>query len=139
MARELYVADTSVFARLSKPVVAAAFAPLAAEGKIAVCAPVAFELGFAARNPGDYAELMNRLLSFAWVPTADGDHRRALQVQAMLAAQSKHRALSLVDALVAAAAEARGLTVLHYDADFELIAELTGQAHTWIVPRGMVD
>jgi hypothetical protein len=45
----------------------------------------------------------------------------------------------MVDALVAAAAEARELVVLHYDADFELVAQVTGQAHEWVVPRGSVD
>jgi hypothetical protein len=29
--------------------------------------------------------------------------------------------------------------VLHYDADFELVAEITGQEHEWIVPRGTAD
>jgi predicted nuclease of predicted toxin-antitoxin system len=42
------------------------------------------------------------------------------------------------DVLVAACAERAGLTVLHYDADFERIAELTGQPVQWIVPRGSV-
>jgi predicted nucleic acid-binding protein len=40
---------------------------------------------------------------------------------------------------VAAIAEARRLTVLHYDADFELIAEVTGQEQEWIVERGTAD
>src|SRR5712691_3709035 len=133
MAREIYLADASVFSRLSKPPVAAAFAPLAAEGKVAVCAPVMFELGFAARTPKDYAALMDGLSSFAVVPTTDGDHRRALDIQAALATRSQHRAISLVDALLAAIAEARDLTVLHYDADFELIAHVTHQPHHWIV------
>jgi predicted nucleic acid-binding protein len=139
MAREIYLADTSVFSRLSKPPVAAAFAPLAAEGKVAVCAPVMFELGFAARTPKDYAALMDGLSSFAVVPTTDGDHRRALDIQAALATRSQHRAISLVDALLAAIAEARDLTVLHYDADFELIAHVTRQPHHWIVARGLAD
>jgi hypothetical protein len=34
-----------------------------------------------------------------------------------------------------APAENAGLTVLHYDADYERIAELTCQAQRWIVPR----
>jgi len=37
---------------------------------------------------------------------------------------------------VAATAESAGLTVLHYDADFERIAEVTGQPTEWVVPRG---
>jgi predicted nucleic acid-binding protein len=41
--------------------------------------------------------------------------------------------------LVAAAAEAEGLVVLHYDADFERIAAVTGQRSEWVVPAGSVD
>jgi len=139
MARTRYLADTSVFARLSKPSVTAAFAPLAAAGLVGLCASVAFELGFSARNPDDYVALAEGLSSFPAVPTTDADHRRALEVQAALAARSQHRALSLVDGLVAAAAEALNLVVLHYDADFDLVAEVTGQAHEWVVPRGTAD
>jgi predicted nucleic acid-binding protein len=46
---------------------------------------------------------------------------------------------SIVDALVAAVAEARDLTVLHYDADFELVAGITGQTQEWVVARGTAD
>lgn len=134
-----YLVDTSVFARLAKPAVAAAFAPLASSRQVALSIPVVFELGYAARSPDDYVELVERLHSFPLVPTTDADHRRALEVQAALAAGSHHRALSLVDGLVAATAEARQLTVLHYDGDFELVARITGQSHHWIVPRGTAD
>jgi len=112
---------------------------MAAAGLVGLCAPVAFELGFTARGPEDYRAMADRLGSFPPIPTTDADHRRALEVQAALAARSHHRALSLVDALVAAAAEARDLVVLHYDADFELVAEITGQAQEWVVPRGTAD
>lgn len=139
MARLEYLVDTSVLARLSKPVVTAVFAPLAAEGRVGLCAPVLFELGFSARNHDDYIALTDRLLAFAAVPTTEADQRRALDVQLALSARGQHRALSLVDALVAASAEARALTILHYDADFELIAEITGQPHEWIVSRGTAD
>ena len=139
MARTDYLADTSVFARLTKPTVAAAFAPLAAEGRVAVCAPVAFELGYSARSHDDYRAVTDRLLAFSAVMVTDADHRRSLEVQAALSERGRHRALSLVDALVAAIAEARGLAVLHYDSDFELVAEITGQEHVWIVERGTAD
>lgn len=139
MARTRYLADTSVFARLSKPNVAVAFSPLAAVGQVGLCAPVAFELGYSARSPDDFRALGDGLSSFPQVPTTDADHRRALDIQAALAVRSQHRALSLVDALVAAVAEARDLVVLHYDADFERVAEITGQKHEWVVPRGTAD
>ena len=139
MAGVRYLADTSVFARLSKSTVAAAFAPLAAGRQVALSNPVVFELGSAARNPNDYGAIADRLRSFPSVTTTDADHQRALEVQAGLAASSQHRALSLVDALLAGTAEARDLTVLHYDADFELVAQVTGQIQEWIVPRGTAD
>lgn len=52
---------------------------------------------------------------------------RALEVQAALADAGHHRAPSVADLLVAAVAELSGLTVLHLDKDFELIADVTGQ------------
>jgi hypothetical protein len=52
---------------------------------------------------------------------------RAVAVQALLADLGKHRAPAVPDLLVAAAAELAGLTVLHCDKDFDLIAEITGQ------------
>ncbi|MGH9000403.1 MAG: PIN domain nuclease [Acidimicrobiia bacterium] len=139
MARVRYLADTSVLTRLSKPGVARAFTPLAAAGSVALCAPVVFELGVTARSRATYRQLVDGLTAYDQVPVNDADHRRALEVQAMLADKSQHRRLSLVDALLAAVAEARKLTVLHYDADFEAVADLTGQAHQWIVGRGTAD
>ena len=139
MARLRYLADTSVFSRLAKPSVVGAFAPLAAGGQIALCSAVTFELGFASRSPADYTELKDLLSAFDSLPINEADHRRGLFVQAALAVRSGHRVISLVDALVAAVAEAHDLTVLHYDADFELIADVTGQPQEWIVPRGTAD
>jgi predicted nucleic acid-binding protein len=52
---------------------------------------------------------------------------RAVEVQMLLADEGQHRAPSVPDLLVAAAAELGGLTVLHMDKDFELIAAITGQ------------
>ena len=52
---------------------------------------------------------------------------RAVQVQALLADRGHHRAASIPDLLVAATAEVVGLTVLHSDKDFELIADVTAQ------------
>ena len=139
MARATYLADTSAFTRITKPHVAAAIAPLIAEGRVALCAPVAFELGFVARNAADHRAIMSRIDAFESVPTTEGDHRRALELQQLLADRGRHRALSLVDALVAATAESRSLTILHHDADFELVSEVTGQPHEWIVERGTGD
>lgn len=52
---------------------------------------------------------------------------RAVEVQTLLAESGHHRAPSLPDLVVAATAELVGLRVLHFDKDFHLIAEVTGQ------------
>jgi predicted nucleic acid-binding protein len=53
--------------------------------------------------------------------------RRAIEIQMVLANQGRHRAPSVPDLLIAAVAERSGLTLLHLDKDFELIAEITSQ------------
>lgn len=47
--------------------------------------------------------------------------------------------LAAADLLVAAAAESLDLDVLHYDSDFDLIASVTGQRCTWVVPPGTAE
>lgn len=56
----------------------------------------------------------------------------------MLAAESRHRGVKIADLLIAAAAEAADLVVLHYDHDFDVIADITHQPVEWIVPAGSV-
>ena len=53
---------------------------------------------------------------------------RTLAVQQLLAERGHHRAPSIPDLIVAATAELAGLTVLHVDEDFDLIASVTHQA-----------
>lgn len=52
---------------------------------------------------------------------------RALEVLALLADRGQHRAPSVPDLIIAAVAELAGLTVLHLDEDFEIIAAITAQ------------
>ena len=56
----------------------------------------------------------------------------------MQLAPKGHHRLPIPDLIIAAAAESAELSVLHYDADYERIAEVTGQPNEWIVPRGSV-
>jgi predicted nucleic acid-binding protein len=59
-------------------------------------------------------------------------------VQARLVERGEHRSAGVADLLLAAMAEIEGLTILHYDADFETVARVTGQSTEWVVPRGSV-
>ena len=76
--RATFLADTSVFSRLAKPAVAAAAAPLFAVGRVAICDPVIFELGYTARNKADYELIIARLATFDSIPVTSGDILRAV-------------------------------------------------------------
>jgi predicted nucleic acid-binding protein len=133
-----HLLDTSVLTRLSEPTVRRAIEPRIQLGQLARAGISDLEIGFSARNAGEWDRLLDAVDVFELVETTAEHVRRAKQVQRLLA--SKHqRGRKLPDLLVAAAAEASRLTVLHYDADFDLIATATGQSCEWVVPAGSVD
>ena len=132
------VVDTSVLKRLGQPEVRAVVEPLVLAGAAARAAITDLEVGFSARNADEWDSLLGALDAFVELPLTQAHVVRALQVQRLLAARSQH-GRKLPDLLIAAAAEERNATVLHYDADFDLIAAITGQRCEWVVPGGSVD
>lgn len=133
-----HLVDTSVLKRLVQPSVRAVVEPLAAAGALARPRICDLEVGYSARNEREWEQLMAALDAFVAVDTTADHVRRALQVQRLLAARSQ-RGRKLPDLLVAAAAEGHDLEVLHYDADFDLIAAVTGQRCSWVVSAGSVE
>lgn len=112
--------------------------PLLAKGQVFTCGVVDLEILYAARSKREHEELYEGLQAMPRAELDESCVRRALEVHGMLAECSQHRAVSLPDLLIAACAERAGLTVLHYDADYDRIAAVTGQPTEWIVPRGSV-
>jgi predicted nucleic acid-binding protein len=134
-----FIADKSALTRReSKPAVREILEPLLIADEIATCGIIDLELLYSARDRATYRATADALRGLPRVPVDDACVERALEVQGMLAERSQHRAVPLPDLLVAACAEQAGLTVLHYDADFDRIGKLTGQRVQWIVPRGSV-
>jgi predicted nucleic acid-binding protein len=134
-----FLADKSALARReTRPEVREVVEPLLLGGEIATCGIVELELLFSATGRETYRLLASALRGMPRVDVDQACFERALEVQGMLAERSQHRAVPLPDLLVAATAERAGLAVLHYDADFDRIAELTGQSAQWVVPRGTV-
>ena len=74
------------------------------------------------------------------MPVGKEQWNRALWVYEQLSAKggAHHRSVKHPDLLIAAAAEAAGLTVLHYNEDFDRIAEITGQPTRWLADRGVL-
>jgi predicted nucleic acid-binding protein len=134
-----YLADKSALTRReTRPEVREIVEPLLLAGAIATCGIVDLELLFSATSPAAYVELASTLRALPRVPVTEAVIDRALAVQALLAESSQHRAVPLPDLLVAACAESGGLIVLHYDADFERVAAVTGQPVRWVLPRGSI-
>jgi predicted nucleic acid-binding protein len=77
--------------------------------------------------------------SYRSVVMPDRIYDRALNVQESLTYRGTHRSAGSVDLLVAATAEAHGLTLLHYDRDFERVAAVTGQSTRWLADPGSID
>lgn len=129
--------DTSVLTRLGRAEVRDVIEPLAAAGRLGRASICDLEVGYSARNSDEWDRLVEALDAFGAVETTASHVRRALQVQRLLAQQSQ-RGRKIPDLLIAAAAEALDVAVLHYDGDFDLIAAVTGQRCTWVVPAGSV-
>jgi predicted nucleic acid-binding protein len=133
------LADTSAWtARTKDDAVAAEFNRRVARGEIATCPMVKLELLWSARDEPHFAQLRDELDALDEAPIGADEWRRATDVFQALAGRGPlhHRQVKLPDLLIAAAAEAAGLTLCHYDGDFELIAEVTGQPARVIAPLG---
>lgn len=134
-----YLADKSALARLGRPEVGAVLEPLILSGAVATCGVVDLEVLYSARSHQDLVRTRaTRALAFPLAAMAQADFDRAADVMEAIAGRGQHRAVGLPDLLIAAVAERVGLTVLHYDADYDLVAAVTGQPTRWVVPRGSV-
>lgn len=134
-----WLVDTSALARLSAPEVDAVLRPRIDAGRVAVAAVTWLEIGYTARSRADHQRsqrsVLERLQVVYGTPRSE---RRAIDVQERLMEVGHHRAVKLPDLLVAAIAETEGLTLLHYDADFDRVSDLTGQPTEWVVDQGAV-
>lgn len=133
-----YLGDSSAVARLGRPAVAARLAPLVEAGLVARCTPTDLEAGFSSPGPARHRRMRRERDGWPFVPMDQPVLDRAVEVQDALAETSRHRGAKIADLLIAAAAETAGLVVLHYDHDFDLISEVTGQPVEWVVPAGSV-
>jgi predicted nucleic acid-binding protein len=134
---QLYLIDTSAQARIRHPAVRKVIAGLIVDAAAATCVTVDLEAGYSGRDLADVRLIAERRRNlYVVLPISEVIAERARDVQIRMAARGHHRAAGVIDLLTAAVAEYHGAVVLHYDADFEHIAAVTGQPHTWVAPRG---
>ncbi|MFK0190190.1 PIN domain nuclease [Kitasatospora sp. NPDC090308] len=139
MTREHFLIDKSALARWGKAAVRPVLDDLSQRALLAVSPTVEMEVLFSARTLAEAERLRHLLRGFDYLPCPDEVWDRAKQVQQQALFRGNHRALSMADLLIAATAERHGVTVLHYDGDYDMIAALTGQPTRWVVPAGTAD
>ena len=124
-----WLIDKSALTRLAASPDAAEWAARIERGLVRITTVTRLEIGYSARSgPGLRAGLQRPPLSsmpVEYLTPAVED--RSVEVLTLLADRGQHRAPSLPDLIIAATAELAGLTVLHLDKDFEVIADITGQ------------
>ena len=124
-----WLIDKSAYARLGMGPDDQAWADRIDRGLVRISTVTRLELGYSARTAAEWrAELDAAPLAampIQYLTPIIED--RAVEVQLLLADRGQHRAPSIPDLMVAATAELAGLIVLHFDKDFDLITEVTGQ------------
>ena len=124
-----WLIDKSALVRLGASADPQQWAHRIQRGLVRITTVTRLEVGYSARSGPD-ARAAVRQPPLAAVPVeylTPAIENRAVEVQLLLADHGHHRAPSVPDLLVAATAELTGLTVLHVDKDFDLIAAATGQ------------
>ncbi len=111
---------------------------LADRDLIWTCRAVDLELAYS-----EYSRLVPRSAArrrlMLEAPITIGVLERALDLAVGMAEAGIHRHAKPMDLVIASAAAASGLTVLHYDRDFDHIATVTGQPTEWVSPPGTLD
>jgi predicted nucleic acid-binding protein len=140
---ESLLLDNSAWARLADPALpldrVTEIADAIEAGRIATCLPFLLEAGYSARNAREHDAVLAELLALPRYAIDAEVEQRALDAQRQLARIGHHR-LPPVDLLVAALATRYEIGVLHYDRDYDLLAEKTDLEFpsVWLAPAGIL-
>ena len=99
---------------------------------------VNLELLYSAETGAAFDQLAGDLAQLRTIPATRSVTNAAQQAMRRLAhvAPKYHRSVKIANLLIAAAAEDASVGVLHYDEDYDTLAEVMSFESRWIVPRG---
>jgi predicted nucleic acid-binding protein len=125
-----WLIDKSALVRLAASPDAGDWAGRIGRGLVRITTVTRLEVGYSARSGPDLRAGLETppLASMPVEYLTPAVEDRAVEVLALLADRGQHRAPSVPDLIIAATAELAGLTVLHVDKDFDLIAGVTRQS-----------
>jgi predicted nucleic acid-binding protein len=124
-----WLIDKSALVRLTASPDAAEWAGRVERGLVRIATVTRLEIGYSARSGPEFRTGLRQppLSSMPVEYQTPATEDRAVEILTLLADRGQHRAPSIPDLIIAATAELAGLTVLHLDKDFEIIAAVTGQ------------
>jgi predicted nucleic acid-binding protein len=105
-------------------------------GRVLVCDLIILELLRLTPNEVRARALAERLDAFEALPCPPSLWPRARDVQLAMAASGDHRRVPPSALVIAVTAELADVPLVHYDRDYERIATVTKQQHSWFVPDG---
>jgi predicted nucleic acid-binding protein len=133
-----FVADTSAWARAHHAEVRDEWAEALRRRQLATCPVVRLELLYSTQSGDDFDRWTASLVSLRDLPVtrvvtdlAEGALRTLAHRHPLY-----HRSVRLPDLLIAACAADAGTGVLHYDEDFDRLAEVLSFESRWLAPRG---
>lgn len=101
-----------------------------------ICDLVRIELIRLAPNEERARAVAERLGAFEAIPMPAALWDRARDVQLLLSSDGSHRRVPPADLMIAAAAETAGVSLVHYDRDYERIAQVSELDQIWLAPEG---
>jgi len=137
----MFLLDHSAWSRFPDPRVSDERIAWVAEhleaDELGTCLPFLLEAGYSARSLSDHEQIGARLAKLPRVAISEEVEHLALEAQRQLARVGHHR-VSVADLIIAACAHVARAGVLHYDHDFDRIAEMTSLRFDseWLAPAG---
>ena len=134
------LADTSAWSGRAAPrtqTCASAFDTALVDGELATCDMVRLELLYSARNADEFAEIREELAALPTARSARSSGSARCGSTSNSAPRRRPPALGQAsrpaDRRGGRSGRSRGL---HYDEDYDRIAEITGQPTRWLAPKG---
>ena len=131
-----FLLDKSAHARWHQPAVATRLNDLLRADLLHIARPSVLEIGFSARSPQDYRDVITDLTDAMTIIELSAEISKLAQdLQERLTHRGWHRAPGPVDLLLAATAIEYDLVLLHLDKDFELLAQVSPLQQERVVPH----
>lgn len=131
--------DTSAWARASHPAVRERWTEALRAGQLRLAPTIRLEILLSARGGAEFDALAEALSALPAAQLTGSIVHAAEDAMRQLAQRSHgaHR-LPIIDYLLAATAEQLGAAVLHYDRDYDTLAEAMEFASVWLAPPGSI-